>query len=143
MPEQVPAAAPPAPGGAGGQPSQQPPFGQPGASQGSPNRGFEAAGLQRLGLAVRMLEQLVPLLGSSSEPGKVVMETITKLAKFVPAGSVTPAAQKSQIEQMQQRQMQANQQMQMLAQQRQQQGGGAPGAPGTPGASPMAQPRAA
>ena len=120
----------------GGQP-QQPPFGSTGATAPTPNKGYEAAGLQELGVVVKQLEKLVPMMGASSEPGKAVLDALNKLVKFVPNGSVTPAAQKNSIEAQQRNMAQNNQQMQALQAMRQKmaQGGGAPGgaAGGPPG----------
>jgi lysophospholipase L1-like esterase len=114
MPEPAPVANP--------NPAQQkPPFGQAAAAQPTPNRGYEAAGLQRLGLVVQQLQELLPQLGSGSDAGQAVLKALTGLSKFVPPGSVTPAAQKQQLERMAQAQQQGNQQMQALAAQRQQQ----------------------
>ncbi len=115
----IPAPAPP-----GGQP-QQPPFGQTPATGSTPNKGFEAAGLQKLGVVVKQLEGLVAELGATSEPGQAVLKALTSLVKFVPAGSVTPAAQKNSIEAQQRNMAQNNQQMAELKQRMQ--GGGAPG----------------
>jgi hypothetical protein len=116
----IPAPAPP-----GGQP-QQPPFGQTPATGSTPNKGFEAAGLQKLGVVVKQLEGLVAELGSSSEPGQAVLKALSSLVKFVPAGSVTPAAQKNSIEAQQRTLSQNNQQMAALKQRAMQgQGGGA------------------
>jgi len=135
MPEMTPTAMPGAkPPTQPGQP-QQPPFGSTPATGPTPNKGYEAAGLQRLGVVLRQLEELVPLLGSASEPGKAVLDAIGKLSKHVPAGSVTPAAMKGNIESMAMRNAQQNQQMQALKPQ-----GGAP-APG--GAPPPTQAAAA
>ena len=116
MPEQAPAPAP-----SGGQ--QQPPFGSSPATGPTPNKGYEAAGMQRLGLVVKTLEELVPMFGAASEPGKAVLEALNKLVKLVPSGSVSPAAEKNQLQQMQMRNTQQNAQMQALKQQPQ---GGAP-----------------
>jgi hypothetical protein len=119
----------PAPAAPGGQPPQ-PPFGSTPAAAATPNRGLEAAGLQKLGVIVKQLEQLVPELGTGSEPGQAVLKALNSLVKFVPAGSVTPAAQKNSIEAQQRNMAQNNQQMQAIAQMRQKmaQGGGQPGA---------------
>src|SRR5271168_1288780 len=117
----IPAPAPP-----GGQPVQ-PPFGQTPATGSTPNKGFEAAGLQKLGVVVKQLEGLVAELGSSSEPGQAVLKALSSLVKFVPAGSVTPAAQKNSIEAQQRNMAQNNQQMMALKQRAAQgQGGGQP-----------------
>lgn len=116
MPVQTPAAvpgqpAPPAQAGAG-----QAPFGTTSATGPTPNRGLEAAGLQRLGLVVKQLEEMVPLFGASSDVGKAVLDALNKLIKHVPSGSVTPASQRNQIEQMAMRNVQSNQQMQAVRQ---------------------------
>jgi hypothetical protein len=106
----IPAPAPP-----GGQPPQ-PPFGQTQATGSTPNRGFEAAGLQKLGVVVKQLEGLVAELGATSEPGQAVLKALNTLVKFVPQGSVTPAAQKNSIEAQQRNLAQNNQQMAALKQ---------------------------
>lgn len=82
--------------------------------------------MQRLGLVVQQLQEIVPQVGAGSDVGQAVLKALTSLSKFVPPGSVTPAGQKQQIEQMQMRQAQTNQQMQMLQQQRAAQGQGQP-----------------
>jgi hypothetical protein len=97
----------------------------------TPNKGFEAAGLQRLGLAIKQLEQLIPMLGSGSPAGADVLKALNMLSKHVPAGSVTPAAEKTNIDRMAMNNAQNNQQMQALRQ----------GAAG--GAGPAAPPKAA
>jgi hypothetical protein len=76
----------------------------------TPNKGYEAAGL-------------------GSDVGKAVLDALSKLVKFVPSGSVTPAAQKNTIEAQMRAMAQNNQQMQALQQMRQQgaQGQGQPG----------------
>lgn len=122
----VPAPAPP-----GGQP-QQPPFGSTPATGATPNKGYEAAGLQKLGVLVKQMERMLPELGASSDAGKAVLECLNKLVKFVPTGSVTPAAEKNSIEAQQRNMAQNNQQMQALQAMRQKmaQGGGQGGQPG-------------
>ena len=79
------------------------------------------------------------MFGAASAPGKAVLDALNKLVKLVPAGSVTPAAQKNNIEQMAMRNTRDNQQMQALQQQRTQ---GAPGQ-GQPGQQPGQQGAAA
>jgi hypothetical protein len=118
----------PAPAAPGGQPAQ-PPFGQTPATGATPNKGYEAAGLQKLGVVVKQLEGLVAELGATSEPGQAVLKALSSLVKFVPQGSVTPAAQKNSIEAQMRAHAQGNQQMQALKQRMMQAqgGGGAPG----------------
>ncbi len=131
MPEMPPAAgagAPPSPGGTPGSPqAQQPPFGASSATGPTQNKGYEAAALQRLGVCLKQLEQLVPMAGTTSELGKDVLDALRKLSKHVPSGSVTPAAEKNNIQQMMMRNTQGNEQMQALK--AAQSGGGAAGAP--------------
>jgi hypothetical protein len=128
MPDTPPAAVP-------GAPQQQPPpFGQSAATQPTQNRGFEAAGLQRLGSVVKQLESLVPMFGAGSEIGKTVMDALQKLVKHVQPGTTSPASEKANIEQMAMRNAQQNQAMQALRQQQ----AGPPGAGG--GAAPPQAP---
>ena len=85
--------------------------------------------MQKLGVVVKQLESMLPELGASSEAGQAVLKALSSLSKFVPNGSVTPAAQKNSIEAQQRNMAQNNQQMQALQAMRQKmaQGGGAPG----------------
>jgi len=101
----------------------------------TPNKGFEAAGLQRLGMIINQLADVMKMLGATSEAGQAVNKAIGQLAKHVPAGSVTPAAEKNMAEQTMMRATQNNQQMQALAQQAK--GGGQ----GQGGAATMPQPQ--
>lgn len=109
MPQAAPAANP-------NQAPHAPPFGQAAATQPTPNRGYEAAGLQRLGLVVQQLQEILPQVGAGSDVGQVILDSLKKLAKFVPPGSVTPAGQRQQIQNMMQKQAETNQQMQLLRQ---------------------------
>lgn len=120
----------PAPAAPGGQPPQ-PPFGSTQATGATPNKGFEAAGLQKLGVVVKQLEGLLPEVGAGSDIGKAVLDALNKLVKFVPNGSVTPAAQKNSIDAQQRQMAQNNQQMQAIQAMRQKMAqGGQQGAPG-------------
>jgi hypothetical protein len=116
----------PAPAAPGGQPAQ-PPFGQTPATGATPNKGYEAAGLQKLGSILKMMEQALPELGASSDPGKALLEAMNKISKFVPAGSVTPAAEKNSIEAQQRAMAQRNQQAQAVQQMRMKQAQGGQG----------------
>lgn len=133
MPEMTPspaAGAPvPPPGAGGGAAPPTPPMGSSPATGPTANKGMEAAGLQKLGLVVRGLEQLLPMFGATSDIGQAVMSAIKSLAKHVPPGAVTPAAEKNQIEQLAMRHAQQGQQMQAL---RPPPGAGGPGAGGVP-----------
>jgi|SRR6185312_1494246 len=112
MPETTPSAP-------AGQPKAAP-FGQSPVTGPTPNKGFEAAALKRMGLVVRQLEELLPLAGAGSDIGKDVLKALNLLVKHVPAGSVTPADEKAQLERMSMANTQNNQQMQALRQQMQQ-----------------------
>lgn len=78
-------------------------------------------------MVVKVLERIIPEVGASSDIGKAVLDALNKLVKFVPAGSVTPAAQKNSIEAMQRNAAQNNGQMQSLQAMRA--GGGQQGQP--------------
>ena len=121
MPAITPAA------GAPGQ-SSQAPFGASPVTGPTPNKGFEAAAMQRLGLVIKQLTDLLGLAGAGSEIGKDILKMLNIATKHVPPGSVSPAAEKNNIERMA---MQNAQQGQMAGQMRQQ-----PAAP-TPGMPPM------
>jgi hypothetical protein len=94
----------PSPGGpqgpAGAAQPGQPPIGSSPATQPVPNRGLEAAGVAKLGVAVRLLEQIVPLLGAGSEAGRDVLQALTKLSKHVQSGSNSSVEQQALAEQM-------------------------------------------
>ena len=91
----------------------------------TPNRGYEAAVAQRVGSVIPMLLDSVKLVGATSEMGRKLLKIITSLSDIAPPGSVSPAAQKNQLEQQQMRNaqnMETNQQIRPGA------GGGPPGA---------------
>ena len=121
MPQAQPSAAPPPSGPpASGQPS----FGSSPVSQPVPNRGHEAAGLSRLGIIVKLMEETIPLLGAGTEPGKDLLKALSALVKHVPAGAVTPGVQQATLEKL----IQANKQTgsQVATLRAMQGGGGAP-----------------
>ena len=132
MPEQ----APPAGGGAMPPPNatSQPPMGVSSATGPTPNKGYEAAALQRVGLVIKQLTDLLPLAGATSEIGKDVLKAISTLAKHVPSGSTNPAAERNEIDRLA---TQNAQQSQMNKQLRQPAAGGQ-GAPGGGGMPPGA-----
>ena len=78
--------------------------------------------MQKLGSVVKQLEELIPMLGAASEPGKAVLDALKTLVKLVPAGSTTPASERAQIEKMAMQNTQQNQQMKMMQQQKAQGG---------------------
>lgn len=104
-------AAPPAPDQSA---DSAPPFGSSPATGPVPNRGFEAAGLQQLGVVIKQLEGMIASLGAASPAGKDVLKALSILTKHVPPGSVSPAAQKNSLEQAMLKAASQNQQMQAL-----------------------------
>lgn len=126
MPDTSPAAAPQ---------QQQAPFGQSPATGPTPNKGFEAAAAQRLGMIIKQLEEIIGTAGATSEIGQAALKMLNIGVKLVPAGSVTPASAKNNIDAMA---MKNTQNAQQMAQLKAQSAGGAQGGqPGAAAAPPM------
>jgi hypothetical protein len=119
---------PPAPGAPPPTPGKEP-FGGSSASQATPNAGYEAAALQRVGVIVKQVQDLMNLVGATSETGQGLLKALNILVKMVPAGTVSPNAEKNMLEQAQMRNTQNMATAQQLKQQRMQ----PPGAGGPPG----------
>jgi hypothetical protein len=83
--------------------------------------------MQRLGLVVKQLQDLIPLAGVGTDLGKAVLKALSDLAKHVPSGASSPAAEKNNIESMAMRNAQQGMASRQMAEQRAQQmkGGGA------------------
>lgn len=128
MPDQMPSPAAASVPGQGG--PQQAPMGSSSITGPTPNRGFEAAGMQKLAMAIKMLTDALPLLGATSEVGGQVMDTIKKLGKHIQPGAMTPASERNNIEQMAMRNQQNSQLQQQMKQQ--QAGAGAEAGAGSP-----------
>lgn len=79
---------------------QQAPMGVSSVTGPTPNRGVEAAGTQRVAMALKSLTDALPMVGATSELGIAIMDFIKKSAKWIPAGTVSPAAERNNIEQM-------------------------------------------
>jgi hypothetical protein len=134
-------AAPAAPGAGapqGGDGKQ--PFGNSSATQPTQNAGMEAAALQRVGVVIKQLQDVMQMVGAASEPGKDLLKALNILVKMVPAGNVSNASERNMLEQSLMRNTQNGQQQQMLKQSMQQKasGGGAPGAGAPQGAGAAA-----
>jgi hypothetical protein len=129
--------APPSPQGS----SDGPSFGNTPVTSATPNRGFEAAALQKVGLLAHEMSRLLTDVGPTSEVGRVLAKILPQLLKLVPPGSVSPAGEKNQLQQMMLGSQQRNQQMAALKQQLAQQGMPKPpqGKPGMPGMPQMPQ----
>jgi hypothetical protein len=69
------------------------------------------AAIKMTGMALKVLEMVVPLAGASSELGKATMDSLRKLGSFVPPGAVTPADMQNIIQQLMTRQQQFGQNM--------------------------------
>ncbi len=124
----------PAPGGAAPQPQ---PSGSSPATQPSVNNGMQAAGMAQLGMAIRVLERSLPMLGSGSEAGSAVLKAISSLTKFAAASDSSPGIAMNAAQNVTN---QMRQNMPMIAAMRAQ-GGGAP-QPGQPPKPLQAPPQA-
>lgn len=100
---------------------QEPPMGASSATGPTPNRGLEAAGMQKLALIVKGMTELLPLLGAGSEPGQAVLDALKKLSKYVQPGSVTPAAEQNQLQSAMMNNIQNSAMIQQMRQQMRQQ----------------------
>lgn len=93
---------PATPGGGGAAPPQagkQAPFGNSGATQPTPNNGMEAAALQRVGVIIKQVQDVMQLVGAASEPGKDLLKALNILVKLAPAGNVSNASERNMLEQ--------------------------------------------
>ena len=97
---------------------------------------MEAAGLSKITIAVKVLEEALPLLGSASEAGREVLSVLNKLSKLAPSGSVPTGVVNSSMQNIQQRQ--AQMQPLIAAMRAQGAGGGAPGGAAPPPAAQAA-----
>lgn len=107
----------------------------------TPNRGYDMAALQRIGVLIKGLEETMVLVGAASEIGKDVLKAIQVLTKHIPTGTSTPASQKNTLESMLLKNGQNAQQAAMIRGQQGAPGAGAPGggAPGAPAPGGMPQ----
>lgn len=65
------------------------------------------------------------MVGAASDIGQAILKALNSLVKFVPAGAVTPAAERNSLQQTMMRNASQDKQLQMLQQQRAQGAGGA------------------
>jgi len=130
MAPKPPGGMPPASAGgppAAGMPGKEP-FGGSSASQATPNAGYEAAAMQRVGVFIKQVQDAMNMVGATSEIGQKLLKVLNILVGMVPAGTVSPAAEKNMLEQAQMRNTQNQATAQQLKQQRMTPpgGGGAP-----------------
>lgn len=118
-----------------------PPFGSSPSVTPNRNQGLEAAAVQRLGVVIRMLTEILPMVGAPSEEGQSILTAIKSLSRHVRPGAVTPAAEANQLQRAQLQNIQNASLLQKLRQQQmapQGAPGGVPGAPPRPPTPPMA-----
>ena len=82
--------------------------------------------MAKLGLVIRQLETIVPLLGAGTEAGRDVLKALTNLSKHVPPGAVSPGVEKSAMDQMQLKMKQQTPQLEQMRAALNKQDGGAP-----------------
>jgi hypothetical protein len=97
----------------------------------SRNPGFEAAGKQKLAMALKVLTDALPLYGASSEEGQEILDCMKKLGKLAQPGDVSQSGMMNGLQQMMLKAAQQQKAQKAMAQPPQ---GGAPGA--APGAAP-------
>ena len=93
----------------------------------TPNRGYEAAAKQRLGVVLRQLEQMVPLAGATTDLGKSILKALNDLAKHIQPGEVTPAAERNTLETAMMQNQQNTAMQQQMRESQQPPAGGPPG----------------
>lgn len=108
------------------------------ATQPTPNKGYEAAAQQRMGLLLKMATEILPLAGATSESGKVLLDIIGKLSKVVQPGSNTQASERNAIDKMAMQNAQQSQMMKQMQPGMAQGGQGGPPGGAPPGAQGMA-----
>jgi hypothetical protein len=104
------------------------------------NRGMEAAGMARLGLIVKLMEDTVPMLGAGSDAGQSLIKALSSLSKHVAGGSQSPGVEAAAIQNLQN---QARQNAMRIAAMRAQAQGQGAGAGGPPTIPPPMQPQMA
>ena len=88
------------------------------------------AGKQKVAMAVKVLQDALPMYGASSDEGQTILDCLRKLGKMAQPGDVNQSGQQNQLMQMMLKAAQAGQQQKQMAAP---QAGGAPGgAPPTP-----------
>jgi hypothetical protein len=103
----------------------------------TPNKGFEAAAMQKLGSITNQLAEIIPLAGPLSDMGKLAIEMLQKITKLVPPGGNSPASEQNNLKQaliQSQQNMSQMQQMRPQASPAASPPGGPPRMPGLPAA---------
>lgn len=71
--------------------------------------------MQRVGVVLNMLSEMLPMAGATTPLGKGIMKAIEALAKEVPPGSVSPAAQGNTLQQAQMKNQQQQATMKQMS----------------------------
>lgn len=95
---------------------ESPPFGSSPITGATPNRGLEAAALQKVGLLATAASQIISEVGATSEIGRELSTILSKLLKLVPPGTVSNASERDQLQKMLYGNTQRGMQMQQLKQ---------------------------
>lgn len=114
-----------------------PPIGSSPATQPVADRGMQAAGLAKIQVVVKLLESILPMVGAGTDSGKAVLESLSKLAKLIQPGSVSPGVEQSALSGLQN---QNRQQAPQIAAMRAAAGGPGMGQPGPSGGQPQIPP---
>lgn len=86
--------------------------------------------MQRVGVVIKQVQDIMQLVGAGSEMGKKLLKALNTLVDLAPAGNVSNASERNMLEQSLMRNTQNGQQQQMLKQQQAKQAsGGGAGAP--------------
>ena len=72
--------------------------------------------MQRVGVIVKQMTEILPLVGATSELGQALMKAMTSLAKHVPPGSTDNVAERNAIQKMAIQNQQNGQMMQQMRQ---------------------------
>ena len=91
------------------------------------------AGKQKVAMALKVLQDALPLYGASSPEGQDILDCMKKLGKIAQPGDVTQQGQMNELQKRMLAQIQQGQAQKQLAQPQ-----GQPGAGGAPQAPPMA-----
>lgn len=94
-----PMAAAPAAGGAPAPMGKEAPFGNSSATQPTVNAGYEAAAMQKVGVLVKQVQDIMNLVGAGSEMGKKLLKVLNTLVAIAPAGNVSNASERNMLEQ--------------------------------------------
>src|SRR5262252_6750646 len=111
---------------------QQAPMGVSSVTGPTPNKGYEAAAVQRLGSVINQLVEILPLAGPTDDLGGAIMDAIKKFSKHVPAGADSPASERNNVQGMMMQNQQQMAQAQQMGRPQQPPGGGGAQPPGGP-----------